>query len=385
MAKSISFISGKGGSGKTTLALSVASMFITCGFRVLLVDCDLATNGATYFYEGRMENPQTQLTSFYDILNKDNIEQNYLKISDQLHFVPSISNIQKYNEESTYLQSDISKMKSRFCDFYKKITDFYDFVIFDCQAGYAEELEVVITKSDFNLAVMEADAISSAAMRSLYLKLAHVFKDRKIFQAFNKLTAEEQEIYSKISGGTVFTNIEAVTFDWAIRKAFATSQIPNMRDTSIKFVEQIFNICKTIVNKLGDNQILLDKINIYEQKLELQKLYEKKEKIKDDLASRKTSKRTMLFTVNIIVTTITLIALIVGCVYATLMMEKESSTILTIVISCFTCLIATVQSFLLVRRQYNSYKDTLKLQRQLYNLEDKIHSKELKLLGKNNQ
>lgn len=51
MSTSIAFLSGKGGSGKTTLALSMADLLSRCGIRTLLVDCDMSTNGATYFYE----------------------------------------------------------------------------------------------------------------------------------------------------------------------------------------------------------------------------------------------------------------------------------------------------------------------------------------------
>lgn len=50
-AKTLALISGKGGSGKTTLGLSLASLLSSCNIKVLLVDCDLSTNGATYFYE----------------------------------------------------------------------------------------------------------------------------------------------------------------------------------------------------------------------------------------------------------------------------------------------------------------------------------------------
>ena len=50
---SVSAIIGENGSGKTTLALSMASLLSRCGIKTLLVDCDLSTNGATYFYEDK--------------------------------------------------------------------------------------------------------------------------------------------------------------------------------------------------------------------------------------------------------------------------------------------------------------------------------------------
>lgn len=61
MCKTVSFLSGKGGSGKTTLALSMASMLSRFGIKVLLIDCDLSTNGATYFYEEKLSSKKNQI------------------------------------------------------------------------------------------------------------------------------------------------------------------------------------------------------------------------------------------------------------------------------------------------------------------------------------
>ncbi|MCL2220821.1 MAG: ParA family protein [Oscillospiraceae bacterium] len=49
--ESLAIISGKGGSGKTTLAISLSQLLATCGKRVLLINCDMSTHGATYFFE----------------------------------------------------------------------------------------------------------------------------------------------------------------------------------------------------------------------------------------------------------------------------------------------------------------------------------------------
>ena len=51
MSTSIALMSGKGGSGKTSLALTIASILSECDIKVLMIDCDMATNGATYFFE----------------------------------------------------------------------------------------------------------------------------------------------------------------------------------------------------------------------------------------------------------------------------------------------------------------------------------------------
>ena len=145
-------------------------------------------------------------------------------------------------------------------------------IIFDCQAGYTDVLKLILPITDINLVVMEADAISSAAIRSLYLKIRDLLNEKKIYQVFNKATDEEYTLYSKISGGTVFTNIETVRFDWKIRKAFSVAEIPNMKKSSAGYGVQIFGICRILFRE-ESVQAKLDK---YEVAIDLNREIEKK-------------------------------------------------------------------------------------------------------------
>ena len=230
MSKVLALLSGKGGSGKTTLALSIASMLSNCCLKVLLVDCDLSTNGATYFYEGKLSEKNNDLGSFYSVfINGEDKLDKLIKIDEYMDFMPSIVRITKTNSESyQYNEEDFKRIKS----IDEKLRENYDVIIYDCQAGYTDVLKLLLPYVDVNLVVMEADAISSAAIRSFYLKIGDLLNEKKVYQIFNKATDEEYKIYSKISGGTVFTNIETVMFDWKIRKAFSVAQIPDMENTS---------------------------------------------------------------------------------------------------------------------------------------------------------
>lgn len=248
MSKVLALLSGKGGSGKTTLALSIASMLSECRLKVLLVDCDLSTNGATYFYEEKLAENTNEISSFYNLFIGDTNDDSYrlrkvIKIDEYMDFMFSIVKITKLNSESyRYREQDLKKVDK----IDKKLRDEYDVIIYDCKAGYTDILKLLLPYVDINLVVMEADAISSAAIRSFYLKVGNLLNDKKIYQIFNKATDEEYEIYSKISGGTVFTNIETVMFDWKIRKAFSVAQIPDMKKTSARYGEQVYNICKVL-------------------------------------------------------------------------------------------------------------------------------------------
>lgn len=278
VGKSLALLSGKGGSGKTSLALSMASMLSDCGIKVLVVDCDLSTNGATYFYESNLSGQKKKIVSFFDVLigEKYEAEYEFIRINENFDFLPSVDQITSKNIITyTYHKDD----KFILMDFIQYITEQYDVILFDCQAGYVDLLKILLPYVDLNLFVMEADAISSASIRSLYLKIGDIITEKKVYQVFNKATSEEYEIYSKISGGTVFTNIETVMFDWKIRKAFSIAQIPDMNNTSVDYGMQIFNICRI----LFPEETIHEKLMKYESAVKLNEYMAKKELLETEI------------------------------------------------------------------------------------------------------
>lgn len=238
MCYKIALMSGKGGSGKTSLALSIADLLSLSDIKTLLIDCDLSTNGATYFFEDRLESNNSFL-SLEKILqgNKDN--KRPIQIKENFFFVPSVISLNfKRNSQENLPLYNIDNIDSFFHE--------YDVVIFDCQAGYSSILDSILPKANGTLFVMEADAVSSSAIRSLYLKIGDLLNNRTSFQVFNKVTREEYDIYNKISGGTIFSNIETILFDWKIRKAFSLLEIPSMNNVSFFYIEQLLNVCKVL-------------------------------------------------------------------------------------------------------------------------------------------
>lgn len=267
----LSLLSGKGGSGKTTMALSMSVLLSECGVKTLLIDCDLTTNGATYFYEDDLSNEN--ISSFCDLLHNEN-SNNFIKINEYMDFMPSINRIDTGNANSyNYRYKNDFNTFKRFCEEVRKI---YDVIILDCQAGYTDVLKIILPEVDLNLFVMEADAISSSAIRSLYLKIGKIIENKKSFQVINKATKDEYETYSKSSGITLFTNIETIIFDWKIRKAFSMAQIPDMKNTSAYFGMQIYGICKFLFkneatkSKISKYKSIIDYNNNLKRKLEIE-------------------------------------------------------------------------------------------------------------------
>ena len=333
MSKVLALLSGKGGSGKTTLALSIASMLSKCCLKVLLIDCDLSTNGATYFYEGKLDEKSIDVGSFHEVFIEDKDEADKLiKINEYMDFMPSIVRITKNNMAVySYREEDVWRVKTINSVLRRK----YDVIIYDCQAGYTDVLKLLLPLVDINLVVMEADAISSAAIRSLYLKIGDLLNDKKIYQIFNKATDEEYEIYSKISGGTVFTNIETVVFDWKIRKAFSMAQIPDMERTSARYGEQVYNICKILFHeeKIQEKIKKYDIIIKFNKNKEEEKLL--KEEIKNQNNARNRNKNRIIKTLyNLIVPTFICIILIVFSKMAKDPLIIDNSEVILIVTFC---------------------------------------------------
>lgn len=290
MGTLITFLSGKGGSGKTTLALSVADLLCKCKIRTLLIDCDLSTNGATYFYETQLANwgqgQQSRPRSFNDLLNAmDSMAlPEPFCIKNNLDFIPSISNI---TDES--LPGETMHHSGIQTDHLHYFIDWaqhdYDVVLFDCQAGYTELLSVLLPLMDVDLFVLEADSISASAMRNLHLKIGSFLGRARLYQVFNKATQDEFEIYSKIIG-TFFTNIGTILFDWKIRQAFSRSQVPDLENSSAQYGADLCDICKIIFPD-GDIQ---EKLSRFSAKLHYRQLEERYKQIEEKLYSKKPPK-----------------------------------------------------------------------------------------------
>ena len=286
MSTAIAFLSGKGGSGKTTLALSMADLMSKCKIKTLLIDCDLSTNGATYFFESNLRSRSSReecaIYSFFDFLRLPEEVQVVLPtiINNSFHFLPSVVDIVDSNQqplESIALHS--YQLTSKLKHMLSMTEGNYDVVLFDCQAGYTELLPDLLPLMDVDVFVLEADSISASAMRNLHLKIGNSFGHAKLFQVFNKASEEEFEVYSKIVG-TFFTNIGTLLFDWKIRQAFSRSQIPGLESVSAKYSSDLLQICKVVLNDT-ENQKRLNTFSAY---LQYRQLDEERRSLEEKLA-----------------------------------------------------------------------------------------------------
>jgi cellulose biosynthesis protein BcsQ len=236
----LSLLSGKGGSGKTVLSLSIAKVLAEAGFKVLLVDLDTATHGATYFFESELDKNNICLL---DILAMDVSKKHLLKTKDNFYFVPSTLSPEKVDFEYDKIKEEEGFEKL----FDPNIIEVdFEIVIFDCQAGYSDLAKMAAGISHQNLIVLEADAVSSSALRVLHLQIGKILNRSNSWQLFNKLTEEERPIYEKVLGGTLFSSLPPIPFDWKVRASFSTCEIPSVTERKSAFGLGVLRIMKII-------------------------------------------------------------------------------------------------------------------------------------------
>lgn len=222
----ISFISGKGGSGKTTVTISIAKLLSEMGFKCLLVDVDLATNGASYFFKnyfGYQDGILEILENDQKVLTTDDC----IKISDSLFFIPSRIRLGTkgiiFNEINHNLDVINKKIVSPIINF---SLEKYDYVIFDCQAGFSLSTIACVEQSDLAIIVAEADSISSDAADNLLIQLGSSLPTEKKYLV-NKLDVRDAETYRNMKNVFQTLNrLPPLPFDFEVRNAFGARQIP---------------------------------------------------------------------------------------------------------------------------------------------------------------
>ncbi|GEM_PF-7049747 len=388
MCKKLAVISGKGGSGKTSFSLAFGKVLASLGLRVLLVDCDMSTHGSTFFMKPRIEkhkNNHHSLLSVEDILDSQNMPPYGFLASEKVATNAfsgedlEIEKLLKINKNFFFLPSDISitnsktnKNKYRYDIFnglfIEEIESIFQFIIFDCQAGYCEFTRNIVKISDTCLLVTEPDSVSAAANKALCFQMGIEMQDVQAYQIFNKITEEEAFHYSKISVSTFFKNLPPVIFDWSVRRTFVYSKIPSHETVSTQFGIGLLDILSSIFpeyeEELNKQKEVLEDRQRIELKTEIRKLemYERRTRV-DRIMT------TMLLTIPLILFTAVLMY--------TYAMGYSNHMLIFVTIS--TICVFLLESYLIMKNRLSKHKskkeDLVKLKTQFENNKSTIKSK----------
>lgn len=279
-AQIISLLSGKGGAGKTSIAIGISCLLNDAGFKVLLIDFDFATNGASYFYKYLYSN-QTKVIGIYELINKQEFNLNRissdvdlipLKIKEGLCFFPSRVN---FSNKLPLRDSIIVKeeaLKSFLVSLIELHEKDYDFIIIDNQAGSNLTSKVSASASNKVIIVSELDPISSDAVDTLLIQIGEVFPEYRR-HLINKLDVRESEDYKNLS--VLFQSMNRLPplpFDFEVRTAFASRQVPIDANKPTTFLIALFNTVKSFLPEYR-NQIdkyggkILGKFTQYQDKV----------------------------------------------------------------------------------------------------------------------
>jgi len=132
MTKFISVVSGKGGTGKTTVAINLALALNEFGHNVILLDSDLRSADI-----GLMLGVSPKLNNIHDVIDgKKNIEEVVYHHPSGLNFIPASISVQTVNA-SPELNSVIESLDGS-----------AEMVIMDAPAGFHKEVFSLLDSSD---------------------------------------------------------------------------------------------------------------------------------------------------------------------------------------------------------------------------------------------
>ncbi len=170
MAKTISFANQKGGVGKTTSAINIASAIGISGKKILLIDCDPQGN-ATSGVGIRKSRIQATI---YDVLigrchASDAIIQTEYK---NLSIMPSGMDLAAAELEL----ADVEKRQNRLKDPLSEISDNYDYILIDCPPSLGMLTVNALTASDGVVIPMQCEYFSLEGLSQIMMTIKQVKK-----------------------------------------------------------------------------------------------------------------------------------------------------------------------------------------------------------------
>ncbi|MFA6236589.1 MAG: AAA family ATPase [Bacteriovorax sp.] len=178
-AKTISVTAGKGGVGKTSVAVKMAKVMAASGYKVLLLDCDTNLSNTVvklglpinnYFYE--LISAQRE---FKDCLHKDG----------NLHLLSGCNgSIDLFNKNLEVDRIIIDILVNHERD--------YDYIILDCPAGITKETLTLNAYSDHRFVIVTPDKSSVTDSYSLIKILNKEFGVNDNHLLINKISSEPQ-------------------------------------------------------------------------------------------------------------------------------------------------------------------------------------------------
>lgn len=147
MGLTIVFASGKGGTGKSTVAAGVASCLAAMGNKTLCIDCDAGLRNLDIV----LGMSDLASVSYLDVI------QGGFQLSDAVEH-PTIKNL--FLLTAPYKLAESLRVEIGFRDMLDKARELYDYVVIDSPAGIGKGFEMAVRYADRGVIVTTADPTS---------------------------------------------------------------------------------------------------------------------------------------------------------------------------------------------------------------------------------
>ncbi len=171
MGKIIAIANQKGGVGKTTTTINLASALARENLNTLIIDLDEQANATIGLGIGR----EFVKVSSYDLLTSDiKIEDTILQIDEKLSIIPSSSKLANIVEKLIGLDEKERLLEKKL----NSVKDNYDFILLDCPPSLSVTIDNALFASDSVIIPVECDYFAYDALTQMIQKINQIQKEK---------------------------------------------------------------------------------------------------------------------------------------------------------------------------------------------------------------
>lgn len=170
------FFNFKGGTGKTTLAYNISSLFYLMGYKILVIDCDPQGHATRSF----LESDSAEYQSMFEVVASQLPIKSVIKeVMPEFDIIPS-------NVKLSFIDSQLSydvRREEKLRNLIEPLKAEYDFIFLDVNPSLSILNRNVMVASDYVNIVCEPQPFSLAGMEMLlqeFYQLARISKEETI-------------------------------------------------------------------------------------------------------------------------------------------------------------------------------------------------------------
>ena len=281
-SKVYSFISAKGGSGKTILTATISDFLAKLGKKVLIIDADGSTNGLSLFYLNdlidKKREKNNELRGIFESNYNYSLETT-IQLDTNVSFIPATF---QFNNTDCYDANAFKNHLVETINTIRKNSDF-DYILIDCQAGSDIHSEMVIDDkiSDEIIIVSEYDPISAAGIERMKGLFGKQLTYERTWVLLNKVLPEFAELNEDFL--EISRYLPPIIWDSEVVKRYARKEIALDFENGNEYTLSIIKLLRT----LFDKNLKEDLTAWLNKKSEIVKkpIYEEYKKIKMELDS----------------------------------------------------------------------------------------------------